>query len=226
MVTLYCASTKTLSSPEIFDKYYNMLDAERQTRIKASAIEKNKRQLVAAGALLLRAFGREAKYERDERGKPCLIGGGMHFNISHSGDIAILAVSQDEVGCDVQFKGAFSRVGGKLSAPERAMIARTLRTGANAVDVQSECDDLLRRIWAAKESYVKAIGEGLRRPLRSYTVRLMDDVPHVDDPETGKRYYLKEYNLKDYFDFADGYACFCCSPYNGFLNKVIVETLD
>lgn len=230
MVTLRCASTKSFSEPEIFGKYYDMLDEERRARVDGMKVLKNKFQLVAAGALLIREFGEGARFKKNESGKPYLVGNEKYFNLSHSGEIAILAVSHDEVGCDVQFNGKFNGIVGKLSASEKKMAAASSNKfdAAYAADngVYEEniaCSDMLRRIWAAKESYVKALGVGLRRPLDSYTARILDDMPHVDDPETGKRYYLKEYNLKDYFDFADKYACYCCSPYNDFEDKVIIE---
>lgn len=44
----------------------------------------------------------EIELEVTERGKPRLVGGGLEFNLSHSGGLALVAVAGREVGVDVE----------------------------------------------------------------------------------------------------------------------------
>src|SRR5579862_7728240 len=42
------------------------------------------------------------RYLRNESGKPSVAGGGIHFSLSHSHSLALIAIARDgEVGCDI-----------------------------------------------------------------------------------------------------------------------------
>ncbi|MDA0182314.1 4'-phosphopantetheinyl transferase superfamily protein [Solirubrobacter phytolaccae] len=80
-----------------------------------------------------------------EHGKPYLPGSSLQFNVSHSGDRALIVLSdQLEVGVDIERPGRNAgAVGRALSEAERA--------GG---------DDLLQ-LWCRKEAWAKALGGGL-----------------------------------------------------------------
>ena len=80
---------------------------------------------------------------------------GIYFNLSHSGEMALCAVSDRPVGCDIEKirpmpKGVAVRY---YSAEERRYIAEGQAMG--------ETDRRFFRIWTMKESYMKMTGEGL-----------------------------------------------------------------
>jgi hypothetical protein len=82
---------------------------------------------------------------RDANGKPQLVGGAVHFNASHSGELALVAVSDVPVGVDIERQRAIA---------DPVAFARRL---------QFETTDPheLMRLWCRKEAWLKARGIGL-----------------------------------------------------------------
>jgi len=92
----------------------------------------------------------------DERGKPAFIGQpDLHFNLSHSGDVALAAFSGAPVGLDIECRGRsrdFAAIARRFFLPEEA--EAVLRSGENR-------EDVFLKIWTAKEAIVKLSGKGL-----------------------------------------------------------------
>jgi 4'-phosphopantetheinyl transferase len=94
--------------------------------------------------------------------KPRLAGADFSFSASHSGDLMMLAISDVEVGCDIE------RI--DESFDWQAV------SGTVCADAERTCLDLLSSAaarrqffdwWTQKEAVVKAIGDGLAYPVRS-----------------------------------------------------------
>lgn len=91
-------------------------------------------------------------------GKPALAGGDdLHFNCSHSGGLAAVAVTRGRrVGIDVE---------GLRPVPDALAVARSLfcpvELAALAAVPAAELDEAFLRCWTRKEAYLKASGEGL-----------------------------------------------------------------
>ncbi|WP_162140530.1 4'-phosphopantetheinyl transferase family protein [Sphingomonas sp. PR090111-T3T-6A] len=84
----------------------------------------------------------------------------LHFNVSHSGDLALYAITRDgPVGIDVEQIRPIADLQGVaelvLSPREKAAFS-ALRMG----DRQA----FFHEAWARKEAYLKALGDGLMRP--------------------------------------------------------------
>jgi 4'-phosphopantetheinyl transferase len=110
------------------------------------------RWTVARGALRVLLSARlcvlpeEIEFELGPHGKPELSGTVTCFNLTHSGDLALIALAEDcDVGIDVERPGR-----------NTAAVARTLSEGERASG-----DDLLQ-IWCRKEALAKAMGGGLQ----------------------------------------------------------------
>jgi 4'-phosphopantetheinyl transferase len=91
-------------------------------------------------------------------GKPILTDE-LHFNVTHSGDLILLAVTaQRPVGVDVERRRAVPRVIDLetrwLTARERDDFATLRRLGVDA-------SDAFLRIWSLKEARLKALGVGI-----------------------------------------------------------------
>lgn len=91
-----------------------------------------------------------------EHGKPYFDGCTVQFNISHSGDYAAAAVCDLPVGIDIQ---CMRRVKDKMI--ERLCSSEELEYISSAGDK----DRAFIRLWALKESYIKAIGMGMAFPM-------------------------------------------------------------
>src|ERR1700754_7756 len=86
----------------------------------------------------------EIELELTEHGKPELTRSHVCFNLSHSGERAVIALAEVEVGVDIE-----------RTNRSKAAVERTLSDGERASG-----DDLLQ-IWCRKEALAKAIGGGL-----------------------------------------------------------------
>lgn len=108
---------------------------------------------------------KDMTYDKEKNGKPCFPGHfPFHFSISHSGTMAALAVSDRPVGCDIQIeKEADIRLAERFFAPAETAYVE-------AASDPRERDRRFFRCWALKESFAKALGDGLGRPMGSYAV--------------------------------------------------------
>lgn len=110
-----------------------------------------------AAAALRFAYGPE--------GKPALPGGPA-FNLSHSGDWAALAVTaRARIGIDIE---AQRRVEPEVAA----RFFSAAEQAALAALAPADWQEGFFQIWTRKEAFVKALGQGLRRPLDSFDVTL------------------------------------------------------
>lgn len=103
------------------------------------------------------------------QGKPALVGpGGPHFNLSHSDELAVLAVSTaGPLGVDVEAVRPipeFDTVAEAHFSPAELDALRALPPG--------EREHGFYRLWTRKEAYLKAIGTGLSHPLHGFTVNI------------------------------------------------------
>jgi 4'-phosphopantetheinyl transferase len=105
-------------------------------------------------------------------GKPALCGPAppLHFNLSHSGEVALVAVARErEVGVDVELVDGerdllrLAEVG--LDAEEEAAV-RSAPPGARAAAFYAA--------WVRKEAVAKCLGVGLGVPLPSRPVRVSE----------------------------------------------------
>src|SRR5262249_50093841 len=100
----------------------------------------------------------------NQYGKPAT--NGIHFNLSHSADLAILAVSRTrELGVDLEkITPIDDRIAEHFFSPNEVAALRALPE-----DGQQEA---FFAVWTRKEAYVKAHGQGLSIPLSSFDVSL------------------------------------------------------
>lgn len=85
--------------------------------------------------------------------------GKLHFNLSHSVDMALCVVSDVPVGCDIEkVKKAPNEVA------EHTFTANERKYLAAGCD-EAECNHRFFKVWTIKESYLKMTGEGIQLPL-------------------------------------------------------------
>jgi 4'-phosphopantetheinyl transferase len=113
-----------------------------------------------------------------EKGKPGLLKDqnslDLRFNVSHSGNLGILAVTSGfEVGVDVETR---QKVVDYISVAQRFFSRREYEALSNVPEDLRQRAFL--RCWTRKESYVKALGQGLACSLKSFSVSVS---PHLSD---------------------------------------------
>ena len=133
--------------------------------------------------------------EKDEKGKPCLAGRpDLHISISHSGPYAACAFGDQPVGIDIEIwrtHSKWQRIVDKMHPREREAMTR-LCGGAISRDtaepVRQFCD-----LWVRKESFLKAVGEGLRLSLDAF-----DTTGNMVSQDLREgRWYIKSWQLPE-----------------------------
>lgn len=160
-------TVKTTPSLELINRCQNALSEQELKRVpffKFEAVREN--YIISQGMLriLLGAYlkisPRDLKIGRHSKGKPFLLDDPtLYFNISNSGGLAVYGFSRDgEIGIDIEHQRPLPDLDD--------MIAKNFTTNEikfiNAKP--SEKSERFFRFWTVKESYLKAIGEGMRLP--------------------------------------------------------------
>lgn len=154
------------------------IDDERKAKIERYKRTDDKLRSLGAGMLLnyiKEKYDVSDKVLIDRHGKPYFENQNIYFNISHSGNYVIAAVSNYEIGIDIQ----------RVKEDKHRVAEKNFLT--------SECDfingaedDLGKmerfcQIWTAKEAYLKNIGMGLRKPLNSFEVAIENNELYLPD---------------------------------------------
>ena len=138
------------------------------------------------------------RIDRGEKGKPFIVGvENVFFNISHSGDYVVCAVSDREIGIDIEKRAkARMEVAGRFFHGEEVAQLKMLE--------EDKQDQLFFNYWSVKESFLKYIGTGLARPLNSSF-----SGGGVSLFERGNKLPLYVHACP----VDDGYACHVCCEY-------------
>lgn len=159
-----------IDDPAIFAEWYEKMPAWRRRRIDSMKHESGKALSLGVGVLLHKALTEMGVEEPDEVSmnefeKPFYKEyPEIHFSLSHSGVMAMCAISDRPVGCDVE------------KIRERDLdIAKRFFTSEEYDLIKSQKTDELQtkmffRIWTLKESFVKCIGTGLSTPLNEFSI--------------------------------------------------------
>ncbi len=103
---------------------------------------------------------------KNEHGKPYFNNAdNFYFNISHTEGVTVLAVSEREVGVDVE---KVRKANFKIA--ERHFLQ-------NEIDYISYCDKRFFEVWTKKEAFLKYKGTGISGGLKS--VNVFDSTPKI-----------------------------------------------
>jgi 4'-phosphopantetheinyl transferase len=113
-------------------------------------------------AILASRLGHSPVIARNPHGKPELVGESLAFNVSHSGVLAAIAVSDvGPIGVDLEEHADID---------DPAAIARRFFTPAEAATIEDD-PAAFYRLWCRKEAWIKAQGVGLDALLERVDVR-------------------------------------------------------
>lgn len=200
MLKLFAIDNTQFSDAVIFENKLSDVDEIRRTKIEALIPAEKKYASLAAGIILplaLKECGVEGavKIEYEPHGKPRLVRPqGVFFNISHSGKWTVIALSDSEVGVDVQqIRPVDLRVAARFFTDSERELIENCGDG----------EKLFYRIWTIKEAYLKASGEGLNRPLNSFEVKFTGGGVKIEGGEEAVNRLVSE------FDCFTGYNLAC-----------------
>ncbi len=91
----------------------------------------------------------------------------LYFNISHSGDYVVLAISDKEIGCDIQEIRPYN---------PKVAVRHYCENEKHLIEESDSKDSVFIRLWALKESILKFTGKGISGGLSTY-----DFSPYIGD---------------------------------------------
>jgi 4'-phosphopantetheinyl transferase len=182
--------------PESLRALAATLSPDEQHRAARFHFERDRIRFVAARGNLRRILSRyrgcnasDITFEYSSHGKPALPHDPLSFNLSHSGDWALCAVTlARRVGVDIELLRpdlASETIAERFFAPGEVAALRALPLGEQTA--------AFFRCWTRKEAFVKARGEGLSLPLDRFEVTLGPAEPAriqstFDDPLEANRW--------------------------------------
>ncbi len=155
-----------------FTEALSLLSNDELERAKRYHFARHQRRFTIARAVLRLILARylhvrptELAFTYNQHGKPQLLNSSLQFNLSHSGDLALLAIGKTfPLGIDLEFFSARPYEGiGKLlfSVSENQALCQMNLTLKPLV---------FFHIWAQKEAFIKACGLGLSYPTQQFDV--------------------------------------------------------
>jgi 4'-phosphopantetheinyl transferase len=151
------------------DRFTTYLEAEELQRAARFRFPIHRARFIAGRGLLRSILARylktdpaEIQFEYSRFGKPELIGGALHFNLAHSEDRVILAISKGPVGVDLEVPRPISDID---SVAAQVFSAYEMAAWRGLGDAE-----LFLRLWTRKEALLKGIGLGIAHHVKEVSV--------------------------------------------------------
>lgn len=182
MTELYIANTAPLNGDACFAALLNTVRPERRARVERIRRAEEQRRSLCAELLLQRVLCTKGITEYTValgvHGKPYLVGHeDLFFNLSHAGKYVLCAISDKEIGCDIEGidPSIDLAVADRFFAPEESAWIR-------AAEARKEQVDRFFRLWTLKESLMKATGQGFSLSPRSFSFAMENTSPTLHSP--------------------------------------------
>ena len=197
------------AGPLVGDDAQALLSEDERARQRSFVSPELRRRFLAARAGLRTLLGRHLdrdprslSFATNEFGKPRLAGDQVRFNLSHCEERAVLAISNAEVGIDLERERPIEHVD----------LARRYFHPHEVAAITASCDEAEQRrafflVWTLKEAVVKALGTGLSTPLDLFEVAIGASTPRLAVAPEGapQTWWL-------HTAMADGYCCALAVP--------------
>lgn len=191
---IYSLDITQVTDDEI-NLWYSQMSDEK--KLEADRLQKADKRLskIAADHLCRKAISQSCSipcedivFRLNEKGKPFAVNAEIQFNVSHSGNMVVCAVSNKRIGIDIEkIRAVNPRAADKFAT-------------ADEIDyIDSETNGFFE-IWTLKEAYFKCIGTGLGADIKSVSFHI--DENGITCSEQGFNCFFKE--------IADGYVCSVC----------------
>lgn len=176
-------------------KWLEESSSEKQKEISEIKIEKKRIERIVSDHLKRTALAEYCgvdplgiEFSKGSKGKPFAKGLDVCFNVSHSGDFVVCAVSEKEIGTDIEkIRPINPRTAEKFASPTELDYIRSHENG-------------LFEIWVLKEAYFKCIGSGLGRDVKDVHFSISESKVKCSD---------ENYECS-FIEIADGYICAVC----------------
>lgn len=172
MLRLFATRLPEQIAPSDYERSLARLDEEKRSRISRFRKQEDAMRTLFAELLLRRMLVMEGRVRADHEvvlsagtyGKPLVVHpAGVHLNVSHSGQWAVLAWDDAPVGIDIE----------QMKSIDVLHIAKHVFSSHEYERLSKQKEDRLEHfytLWTLKESYIKMDGRGLSLPLDSFTI--------------------------------------------------------
>ena len=175
-------------------KAYNLVSRNRQEKIDFYRFEKDKK-LSAGAYLLLKKLLSDANikspvFKTGKYGKAYISNfENIYFNLSHSSKIVLCAISDKEVGVDVEY----------IDPAIDLNIAKNYFYNTeyeNIMNAKNRPDEFFK-YWVLKESYMKYTGLGMNLKLDRFEIIIEDEIKLKNDKDNLKfnLFHIKNYKI-------------------------------
>ena len=194
---------------EDFDlaRSYKLLPESRRTKVNYFRFEKDKKLSAGAYLLLDKMLTEEGitnpTFEIDKYGKAYISNHeNIYFNLSHSGEMVACAISDSEVGVDIEYNDPSI----DLDIAKHYFYNSEYE---NIMKSQNPSDEFFK-YWVLKESYMKYTGLGFRLELDSFEILISNEITlknkrqpkfSLFEIENYKLATCSKYNVKEIFEY-------------------------
>lgn len=120
----------------------------------------------------------------------------LYFNISHSNDLVACAISDVDVGVDIEY----------MKKANLEIASRFFTDSEYKYILSGSCEDEIQKnfytIWTLKESYVKTTGKGLLWPFKSFSMLINSQNISIEASDDLEKYYFKTYQIRNDYVFS------------------------
>jgi len=177
-VDLWWVQPEQVRDPDVLAAYRKLLNDHERARMNRFLFERHRHTYLVAHALVRTTLSHYAatlpnnwRFVFNDHGRPDIDPshglGSLQFNLTHTNDLAVVAVARSDVGVDaedVTRRSSTIRVAEHFFAPDEVDQLQGLQDPA----LTSRFFDF----WTLKEAYIKARGMGLALPLHAFSYDL------------------------------------------------------
>jgi len=199
-----------LADEQLYKTYLAVLSQDELARADRFVFPHLKKQFVVArGALrdtlaqILACTPHEINFSIATHGKPFLAGSHLQFNLSHSHEKALIAVTlNNAVGVDVEK----IKVHFELGVAQKYFSAEEY-AGLLAVSDKQDQVNMFYQIWSRKEALIKCSGLGVHHKLAGFSVPTASEISQASIKLDNEEYFLSSVQV------TDGYAAAVVTRY-------------
>ncbi|WP_420844577.1 4'-phosphopantetheinyl transferase family protein [Legionella cardiaca] len=202
----------------------SLLTKEEHERANRFYFERHQRRFIVARAMLRTILARYLKqdaatlsFEYNHHGKPQVQSSNLEFNLSHSAELALLAVGrQFPLGIDLEFFSArpYQGIAKNMFSPQEILNFSKLSPARQPLS--------FFHIWAQKEALIKACGLGLAYPTQQFDVPV---VPPTNELIVDHKHQTT-WQMISFMPQITCSAALCCSPSVKKINYSIINPLN
>lgn len=196
MLEIYAIKQSEILDDDTFGHLLTYVSEEKRERINKYRIKSAAQQCLISDVLIrsvihqkLRIDNTDIHFGKNKYGKPYLMGNeDFHFNVSHSNEWVVCAISDAPVGIDVE----------KIKPTDYNISERFFSEEEHNYIICKEGQqklDSFYDLWTLKESYIKAIGKGLHMSLKDFSIVIFNGLIYLKDQIGCQFHNFKQFSV-------------------------------